>query len=48
MDTLSKNFGKLTIPLLVLLAISFFALPAQGQYGGGSGTAEEPYPGRIK
>ncbi|GAJ01830.1 unnamed protein product, partial [marine sediment metagenome] len=29
--------------LLVLLAISFSALAALGQYGGGSGTAEDPY-----
>jgi len=43
MDGLSKTFGKLTMSLLVLLAISFSALPALGQYGGGSGTAEDPY-----
>ncbi len=38
-----KKSGKLTIPLLLLLAISFFGLPAQADYGGGSGTAEDPY-----
>ena len=43
MGNLSKNFGKLTIPLLVLLAISFSALPALGQYGGGTGEPNDPY-----
>ena len=43
MDTLSKTFGKLTIPLLLLLVISFSALPALGQPWLGSGTAEVPY-----
>ena len=38
-----KQSGKLTMPLLVLLAICFFGLPAQGEYGGGSGTVEDPY-----
>jgi hypothetical protein len=35
--------GRLTIPLLVLLAVCFLVLPAQAKYGGGSGTAEDPY-----
>ena len=43
MANLSKTFGKLTIPLLVLLAISFSALPAQGKYGGGTGEPNDPY-----
>jgi hypothetical protein len=38
-----QQSGKLTIPLLILLAICFSALPAQAQYGGGSGTANDPY-----
>ena len=43
MANLSKTFGLSGSLLLVLLAISFSALPALGQYGGGSGTAEDPY-----
>jgi hypothetical protein len=43
MRNLSKTFDKLTIPLLVLLAISFFALPAHAKYGGGSGEPNDPY-----
>ena len=43
MDTLSKIFGKLTIPLLVLLAISFFASTAHAKYGGGTGEPNDPY-----
>ncbi len=39
----SKTFGKLTIPLLVLLAICFSTLSAQGQYGPGGGTSSNPY-----
>ena len=35
--------GKLTTLLLGLLTICFSALPAQAQYGGGSGTAGNPY-----
>ena len=31
------------MPLLVLLAICFFALPAQAQYGGGTGGPSDPY-----
>ena len=38
-----KKSGKLTIPLLLLLAICLCHLPAQAKYGGGSGTAEDPY-----
>ena len=32
----------------VLIVMCFFGLPAQAKYGGGNGTAEEPYPGRVK
>ena len=39
----SKTFGKLTIPLLLLLAICFWALPAQAKYGGGTGEPNNPY-----
>ena len=38
-----KQRGKLTILLLVSLTICFSALPAQAKYGGGSGTANDPY-----
>ncbi len=38
-----KQSGKLTIPLLMSLAICFFSLPAQAQYEGGTGTAGNPY-----
>jgi len=31
------------MPLLVLLAICFFVLPAQAQYGGGTGGPSDPY-----
>ena len=41
--TAGRQGVKLTMPLLVLAAICFFALPAQAQYGGGSGTAGDPY-----
>ncbi|MHC4462224.1 MAG: GLUG motif-containing protein [Planctomycetota bacterium] len=43
MPDLSKTFGKLTMPLFVLLAISFSALPAQAKYGGGTGEPNDPY-----
>jgi len=43
MDNLSKTFGKLTIPLLVLLTISFSATPAYAEYGGGTGEPNDPY-----
>jgi hypothetical protein len=36
---ISSLLGKIA----VLFVICFFGLPAQGKYGGGSGTAEEPY-----
>ncbi|MHC4693745.1 MAG: GLUG motif-containing protein [Planctomycetota bacterium] len=36
-------FGKQTIPLFLLLAISFFALPAKAKYGGGTGEPNDPY-----
>ncbi len=39
----SKTGRKLTIPLLVLLTISFSALPAQAKYGGGTGEPNDPY-----
>ena len=35
----SSLFGKIT----VLLVICFFALPAQGKYGGGTGEPNDPY-----
>jgi len=38
-----KLSGKLTILLLILVVICFSGLPAQGMYGGGSGTAQDPY-----
>lgn len=38
-----KQSGKLTPPLLVLLAICLLSRPAEAQYGGGSGTADAPY-----
>ena len=38
-----KKSGKLTILLLVLLAICFSALPAQAKYGGGTGEPNDPY-----
>jgi len=41
--TAGRQGVKLSMPLLVLAAICFFALPAQAQYGGGSGTAGDPY-----
>jgi hypothetical protein len=43
MVNLSKTCNKLSIPLLVLLAISFSALPAQAKYGGGTGEPNDPY-----
>lgn len=39
----SKTCGKQTIPIFVLLAISFSALPAQAKYGGGTGEPNDPY-----
>lgn len=38
-----KQSGKLTMPLLVLLAVCLFCRGAEAQYGGGTGTAEDPY-----
>jgi len=38
-----KQSGKLTTPLLISLAICFFALPAQAKYEGGTGTTGDPY-----
>lgn len=32
----------------VLIVMCVFGLPAQAKYGGDSGTAEEPYLGRVK
>jgi len=43
MRNLSKAFGKLTILLLLLLAICFFPLSAQAKYGGGTGEPNDPY-----
>ncbi|MHC4604860.1 MAG: GLUG motif-containing protein, partial [Planctomycetota bacterium] len=43
MGNLSKPFGKVTIPLLVLLTISFSASPAYAKYGGGTGEPNDPY-----
>ena len=38
-----KPNGKGKMPCLVLLALCFFYLPAQAQYGGGAGTPDNPY-----
>jgi len=38
-----KQSGKLTMPLLVLLAICLFCRVAEAKYGGGSGTEADPY-----
>jgi len=38
-----RRKGKLIILILVLLAIIFFTLPAQAQYGGGTGESNDPY-----
>ena len=38
----NNNF-KLMGLLFVLIAVSFFCLPVQAKYGGGSGTEENPY-----
>jgi hypothetical protein len=38
-----KPNGKGKMPCLVLLALCFFYLPAQAQYGGGAGTLSDPY-----
>ncbi|MBA7638304.1 hypothetical protein ES703_45957 [subsurface metagenome] len=43
MGNSSKTFGKLTIPLLVLLAICFWASPAQAKYSGGTGEPNDPF-----
>ena len=32
----------------VLIVMGVFGLQTQAKYGGGSGTAEEQYPGRVK
>jgi len=39
----NEQSSRLTILLLVLIAVCFFILPAQAKYGGGAGTAEDPY-----
>ena len=39
----TNTFGKQTIPLFLLLAISFFALSAEAKYGGGTGEPNNPY-----
>jgi hypothetical protein len=38
-----EQSGRLTIPLFVLLAVFFLVIPARAKYGGGTGTAENPY-----
>lgn len=38
-------FTQVAVAALVMMLC---AGEVQGQYGGGSGTAEEPYPGRVK
>jgi hypothetical protein len=38
-----KQIVNLIIPLLVLLTISFSALPAHAKYGGGTGQPNDPY-----
>lgn len=38
-----KQNCRLTIPLLVLLTTCLYCLPIQAKYGGGSGTADDPY-----
>jgi len=43
MDNPTKSFGKLTISLLLLLAICFWASPAYAKYGGGTGEPNDPY-----
>ena len=43
MGNSSKNFGKLTMPLLVFAFICIYSVQAQGQYGGGTGEPNNPY-----
>ena len=38
-----KPNGKRKMPYFVLFALFFFCLPAQAQYGGGTGTQNDPY-----
>ncbi len=38
-----EQSGRLKIPLFVLLVVCFLVLPARAKYGGGAGTAVEPY-----
>jgi len=38
-----KQSGKLTLPLVVLLAICLFGRAAEAQYGGGTGEPNDPY-----
>ncbi|MHC4694818.1 MAG: GLUG motif-containing protein, partial [Planctomycetota bacterium] len=38
-----EKFGKQTMPLFLLFAVSFSALPALGKYGGGTGEPNDPY-----
>ena len=47
MDALCKTVSKLTMSLVVLLAISFSALPALGQYCSGSGGGEQYISGVV-
>jgi hypothetical protein len=39
----SGNDGQLAIPIFLLFAICFFCPAAQAQYGGGTGTQNDPY-----
>ncbi|MHC4693669.1 MAG: GLUG motif-containing protein, partial [Planctomycetota bacterium] len=38
-----EQSNRLTILLLVLLSTSFMVLPARAKYGGGTGTAQDPF-----
>jgi hypothetical protein len=38
-----EQSGRLTIPLFVLLIVCLLVLPARAKYGGGAGTAVDPY-----
>ena len=43
-QALSRNDGRKLIQLVfLLLIVCLFSLPALGQYGGGNGTADDPY-----
>ena len=40
---LSGKSDKLAFPLLIFLAVCLFSLPAEAQYGGGTGEPNDPY-----